>query len=148
MGREEQDHPLAQVGPALRMLRERIGLVQQDLADRLGVNKGSVSRIEQSSANPTIDTVGRYLVAAEATSEDLVEALKKLRSEPADPLQRLRSPSTPSAQGGALQGSTEDRVDDVHRRLAFDLLDLYRSEFFQVHKRLTAIEAKLTRDPG
>ncbi|NJN36282.1 MAG: helix-turn-helix domain-containing protein [Nitrospiraceae bacterium] len=134
-------HPLSRVGPALRLLRERAGLVQQDVANRLGVYKGTVSRLEQSVANPTLETVGRYLMAIGATAQSLFEALRSLEPAPGEGWM-VGSASTPEAPDIAREAKGL-ATQTLHRRVAFDLMALYNSEIFQIYDRLATLEAKL-----
>lgn len=52
---------LAKFIGTLRQLREEAGLTLADVADRSGVDKGSLSRLENGFySNPTINTLARY----------------------------------------------------------------------------------------
>jgi DNA-binding XRE family transcriptional regulator len=47
----------------MRELRESAGLSLADMADRTGMDKAFVSRLETGQGNPTIDTLARYAAA-------------------------------------------------------------------------------------
>jgi ribosome-binding protein aMBF1 (putative translation factor) len=47
----------------MRELREAAGLSLADMADRTGMDKAFVSRLETGQGNPTVDTLARYAAA-------------------------------------------------------------------------------------
>jgi ribosome-binding protein aMBF1 (putative translation factor) len=47
----------------MRELREAAGLSLADVAERTGMDKGFVSRLETGQGNPTVDTLARYAAA-------------------------------------------------------------------------------------
>ncbi|MFE3459317.1 helix-turn-helix domain-containing protein [Nocardiopsis aegyptia] len=54
MSTEKQDR-LAAVGPRLRQLRHRHGLTLADLAERIGINESTLSRLEGGTRKPTLE---------------------------------------------------------------------------------------------
>lgn len=50
----------------LCMTRQALGLTQQDMADRLGISQGRISRLESSHYDRRVDSVAGYLHAAGA----------------------------------------------------------------------------------
>ena len=46
-------------GDRLRMLRDKIGLSQKDLTDRLNINRSTYARYETSSTQPDFDTLNK-----------------------------------------------------------------------------------------
>ncbi|MCW2898856.1 MAG: Helix-turn-helix domain [Streptosporangiaceae bacterium] len=54
-------------GPAIRERRERLGILQADLAEQIGVSGSYLSRIESGAETPGMGTM---------TVHDLAEALK------------------------------------------------------------------------
>jgi len=51
----------------LKRIREKKGLSLADVAERSGIDRGAISRLENGhNANPTIDTLGRYAAAVGA----------------------------------------------------------------------------------
>ena len=55
---------------AVGELREKHGLTQRDLADRIGMKESQLSRILGGSGNPTLHTIARL---AAVLGEDLIE---------------------------------------------------------------------------
>jgi DNA-binding XRE family transcriptional regulator len=48
----------------LRRIREQQGLSLADVAERSGIDRGALSKLENGhNANPTVDTLGRYAAA-------------------------------------------------------------------------------------
>lgn len=47
----------------IRNARERAGLTQSELADRLGVTQAAIARLERRGANPTVATLERTMHA-------------------------------------------------------------------------------------
>ncbi len=60
---------------ALRSLRRRQGLRQEDVAERMGRSSATVSRLEQDGVNPQWLTLMRYLEAIEVDLTELVDEL-------------------------------------------------------------------------
>jgi transcriptional regulator with XRE-family HTH domain len=80
----------AAVGEALRTARQRIGLTQTDLADRLDVSPAYVNKVEAGRANLTIGALARLssalgcrlevqLVPREQPQKSAIEILAGLR---------------------------------------------------------------------
>ena len=65
--------------------RIRVGLTQEELAERAGTTQARVSEIERGVGNPTLDTVGRIFAA--------------LRSAPPAPLAAASNPAGRRAHG-------------------------------------------------
>lgn len=61
-------------------LREKLGLSQRDVADRLGVGQSAISRIESGERDPHLSTLRRYALALGARIDHRVT-----RFEPARP---------------------------------------------------------------
>lgn len=55
-------------------LREKAGLTQKDVAQRLGVSPQAVSKFERIDADPRLSTIRRYAHAIEAVITHKVEA--------------------------------------------------------------------------
>ena len=71
MGRQPDPQPA--LGEAIRQLRNKRGLSQEDLAHAAGVTTGTVSTIERGNSNPTWGTVKRI---AQAFGVTIVELAK------------------------------------------------------------------------
>ncbi|KOX19675.1 helix-turn-helix domain-containing protein [Nocardiopsis sp. NRRL B-16309] len=56
MSTDKQDR-LAAVGPRLRQLRHRHGLTLADLAERIGINESTLSRLEGGTRKPTLEVL-------------------------------------------------------------------------------------------
>jgi transcriptional regulator with XRE-family HTH domain len=74
------------VGSNVRRCREASGFSQEDLAARIGVDQGYVSRLEAGARNPTIVTVWH---TAEALGVEPVELFQA--SEPIDKNQKAKA---------------------------------------------------------
>ena len=63
--RKEYDamEPEFQLILALLELRNELNLTQQDLADRTGINRSDISKIEHGNANPSLKTMKRLAAA-------------------------------------------------------------------------------------
>jgi transcriptional regulator with XRE-family HTH domain len=75
-------------GVALRVaeLRRRAGFTQQQLADRAGLRRGYVARVEAKAENLSLSTLNRIAFALEIEPAELLAGL------PADPLPDPASP--------------------------------------------------------
>jgi transcriptional regulator with XRE-family HTH domain len=67
------------VGSNVRRLRLAAGLSQEELAARIGVEQGYVSRLEAGQKNPTIVTIWHMAVALQVPAAELL-ASKTRRS--------------------------------------------------------------------
>lgn len=61
--------------PRLRMWRERRALTQQELADKAGITRVALQRIESGLAEPRPPTVRRLAEALRVELDDLMEPL-------------------------------------------------------------------------
>lgn len=77
MGRPDQPQPA--LGKAIRGLREKRGLSQEDLAHEAGITTGSLSMIERGRRNPTWGTV-KAIAAALDVSIGKLDALAERKS--------------------------------------------------------------------
>ncbi len=55
--------PEFQLTIELLRLREELNITQQELADRTGINRADISRIEHGNANPSLKTMKRLASA-------------------------------------------------------------------------------------
>ena len=78
-------------------LREKQGLSQAEVAQRMGVHQSSVARIEAYDSNPTFSTLRRYALAIEARLR--LEAYADDGSDYA-PSERSSADGTAEAQSG------------------------------------------------
>jgi transcriptional regulator with XRE-family HTH domain len=64
---------MADLGINLREARERLGLTQEQVAQRSGVHATEVSRIEAGKRDPQVSTVRRLAKALEMTPGQLLD---------------------------------------------------------------------------
>src|SRR5919205_606073 len=74
-------HPHLQVAFAIRMLRQRGGLSQRQLAARMNVPRTYVSKIENEKATPTLSSLERLARALEVTVPDLLKGGIRTRED-------------------------------------------------------------------
>lgn len=70
----------AQVGSAVRRLREHAGLSLSEVARRSGVGKATLSRLEAGERNPTLDTLFAITTALQVPLGTLLEASGQRRT--------------------------------------------------------------------
>src|SRR5205807_6864078 len=81
-------HTHLQVAAAIRMLRQRSGLSQRQLALRMQVPRTYVSKIENEKAMPTLSSLQRLATALEVSMADLVKgSTRTLEDEIAELMQ-------------------------------------------------------------
>lgn len=71
----ERSDPFFQAGDLLIRLRADLGLSQEDLAEKSGLKRPYISRVESGEANPTVGTLARILAS--------VKFRLRLEAEPA-----------------------------------------------------------------
>jgi transcriptional regulator with XRE-family HTH domain len=64
---------MADLGTNLREARERLGLTQEQVAERSGVHATEVSRIEAGKRDPQVSTVERLAKAVEVKPGRLLD---------------------------------------------------------------------------
>jgi transcriptional regulator with XRE-family HTH domain len=67
------------LGPALRLLRERVGLKQVQVAERTGIAQNRLSRYENERQLPDLPTLDRLLACYGVDVERLGRALEEVR---------------------------------------------------------------------
>jgi transcriptional regulator with XRE-family HTH domain len=60
------------LGINLRAARERLGLTQEQVSERSGVQAGEVSRIERGMRDPKVSTLEKLAAAVEVEPADLL----------------------------------------------------------------------------
>jgi transcriptional regulator with XRE-family HTH domain len=97
---------LAEVGPRLRRLRERRGLTLTVLADRTGISKSTLSRLESGQRKPSLELLLPLAAAFHLPLDELVGAPRvgdpRVRSRPRTRNGRLVYPLTQHANGMAV----------------------------------------------
>lgn len=76
MGRKIDPQPA--LGEAIRQLRSKRGLSQEDLAHAAGVTTGTISVIERGNSNPTWGTVKDIAQALDTALPELARLVAKL----------------------------------------------------------------------
>jgi len=115
------------IGSALQRLRERRGLKQAQVAERLGRSIQTISRLEQAGANPQASSLVRYLDAIGATLSDLDTELRA-----ADPLDE------------AVRDVDQRLVDEPElRRLAKEMLERFGGS--ELSPELRAMAAQIEK---
>jgi transcriptional regulator with XRE-family HTH domain len=67
------DLPVGDLGTNLRAARKRLGLTQEQVAERSGVHATEVSRIEAGKRDPQVSTLLRLAKAVESSPGDLLD---------------------------------------------------------------------------
>ncbi len=70
--RRTDDAAVGSLGSNLRDARERLGLTQEEVADRSGVHPTEVSRIEAGKRDPRVSTVERLAQALGVKAGELL----------------------------------------------------------------------------
>lgn len=65
------ERPQPALGSAIRQLRRKRGLTQEDLAENAGLTAATLSLIERGRANPTWDTVKKIAAALDSSMGEL-----------------------------------------------------------------------------
>jgi transcriptional regulator with XRE-family HTH domain len=61
------------LGKNLRAARKRLGLTQEEVAERSGIQAGEVSRIEAGKRDPRVSTLEKLAAAVEVPPAQLLE---------------------------------------------------------------------------
>lgn len=75
MGRLDQPQPA--LGAAIRQLRDKRGVTQEDLAHDAGVTTGTLSLIERGKSNPAWGTVKSVAAALGVTVAEVAKLAEK-----------------------------------------------------------------------
>jgi DNA-binding XRE family transcriptional regulator len=75
MGRLDQPQPA--LGAAIRQLRDKRGVTQEDLAHDAGVTTGTLSLIERGKSNPAWGTVKSIAAALGVSVADVAKLAEK-----------------------------------------------------------------------
>jgi transcriptional regulator with XRE-family HTH domain len=102
-------------GARLKRLREDAGLTQQELADRSGLSKSNMAKLEQDQYNPTWPTVQALAKALKLSCtafEGTVEATPETRT----PGTKGRPKSKPASEEPAPEPSAEQPAKKRKRK--------------------------------
>lgn len=116
------------LGQALRFLRSRSGLHQEDVALAIPTTRSSVGAWEQSKHDPSPANLERYLRAVGCTFRDLDRALREVRGEESAP-RRTNGDPAPDLEGLTRDAWATRRTQDlvsreVDRRVARIMRDI------------------------
>ena len=75
------DQPQPALGEAIRQLRQKRGITQEDLAHKSGITTGTLSLIERGHANPTWATVQEIATALDAPVSRLASLAERLAAK-------------------------------------------------------------------
>ena len=64
---------MGNLGKNLRAARKKLGLTQEEVSERSGVQAGEVSRIERGKRDPQVSTVEKLAKAVETTPGRLLD---------------------------------------------------------------------------
>ena len=105
--------PAARIAASLRILRQRQGLSVAQLAERSGVARATLTKLEARQGNPTIDTL--YALA-----DTLGAALGDLIDEPSARVEAIRA-----GEGIRVRGAVTARLlDRIHGRTLAELYEV------------------------
>jgi transcriptional regulator with XRE-family HTH domain len=65
------DQPQPALGHAIRQLRQKRGMTQEDLAHEAGITTGTLSLIERGHANPTWGTISALASALKSSMKEI-----------------------------------------------------------------------------
>ena len=67
----------AAIGAKLRAVREKLGMSQEEVAERAGVDRTYISILERGLKSPTLDTMERICAALGTLPERVIEAARR-----------------------------------------------------------------------
>ena len=70
----------------MRRAREKAGMTQEKLAERVGVSRTAVARWESGDIEPTIDHLSRSALALHVSADELLGIVQDQNAHPADML--------------------------------------------------------------
>lgn len=73
IGMRRSDQPQPALGKAIRQLRQKRSMTQEDLAHEAGITTGTLSLIERGNANPTWSTIKGIALGLELSIEDIAK---------------------------------------------------------------------------
>lgn len=122
-----------QIGPVLRLLRERQGRAQAEVARAAGLANSALSRYESQALVPSLANLGKILVALDVDLAHLGAALDAADGRP--PGEQHAAPLTPTGTGNStaaegpslvqLLGSAMSDLSPESRQALADGLDAF-----------------------
>ena len=61
----------------MRAVREKLGMSQEEVAERAGVDRTYISILERGLKSPTLDTMGKICAALGTLPERVIEAARR-----------------------------------------------------------------------
>lgn len=80
-GDYERDQWLRSFGAAVRETRDHLGISQEKLSFRTGLDRTYISGVERGTRNPTFDVIWRMASGLQTTADDLLRLAERIRSE-------------------------------------------------------------------
>lgn len=83
---DREERALIELARTLRLARERAGLTQKQLAQRIGVSQAQISKWENVNANHTVQSILKYLngLGAESGQQGAAELIMAVRATNGD----------------------------------------------------------------
>ena len=106
-------------GERLKMYREQRGLTQEQLAEKIGVAKSTVTGYEKGNRTPDVPKIKKLAAALEVSGDDLLDTGYGTAEKP-----------TPVSESGPISPERQallDAVKDVDNDTAKAVLDIIRS---------------------
>lgn len=66
-----------EIGCILRVTREKLGISQEEVAERAGVDRTYVSILERGLKSPTLETLEKICAALDTLPERVIEAARR-----------------------------------------------------------------------
>ena len=98
-----------ELGQQVRTMRERAGLTQEELADRIHSTQGTIARLEAGGREPAVSTLARIAAALEARVE--VRLFPRTSQRPVTAARTVRTATTGSRRTGHGSTSPSKRVE-------------------------------------
>ena len=80
-GDNERDRWLRSFGAAVRETRARLGISQEKLGFRTGLDRTYISAVERGARNPTVYVIWRVASGLQTTADDLLRLAERIREE-------------------------------------------------------------------
>ena len=80
-GDNERDRWLRSFGAAVRESRARLGISQEKLGFRTGLDRTYISAVERGARNPTVYVIWRVASGLQTTADDLLRLAERIREE-------------------------------------------------------------------
>jgi len=68
---------IATLAKNIKFYRAKLGMTQEDLARKAGINRSHLANIERQALNPSLTTIDRLAEAIDLTASELLKPLDK-----------------------------------------------------------------------